>query len=311
MDLQQTRPNAHWSDDGDRVIDWPEITFVAGTARARRRAGVRARSRRCAGRRVSAAIVDVARTLGVRDACTLGGMPSLVSHRRPRAGPRDGDPSLARAGDRAAAARPTADRPDCRRSCSARSATPASAARVSGPRCRSTSRARRRRRRSARCSRRLAEVGPPRARPAPARRALRRVRGAGSTPASRPGPTCRRSSTASTSEQGATADDLVVRDRAVPAAAARRDSPAARAGARLGDRRTAAARMRPCLLSGSMRSPSRPSGPTSWSSASRTGPARSPRWRASRRSSSCARPTARTCSSCTRAGAPTRTSSAG
>ena len=30
MDLQQTRPNAHWSEGGDRVIDWPAITFVSG-----------------------------------------------------------------------------------------------------------------------------------------------------------------------------------------------------------------------------------------------------------------------------------------
>src|SRR5260221_336160 len=69
MDLQQTRPNAHWSDDGERVIDWPSISFVSG----------------CLGRdvvlvsgpepslrwpTVAAAVVDVARTLKVRDACT-------------------------------------------------------------------------------------------------------------------------------------------------------------------------------------------------------------------------------------------------
>src|SRR4051794_13507073 len=31
MDLQQTRPTARWGDDGNRIIDWPTISFVAGS----------------------------------------------------------------------------------------------------------------------------------------------------------------------------------------------------------------------------------------------------------------------------------------
>jgi hypothetical protein len=82
MDLQQTRPNAHWSDDGDRVIDWPEITFVAGTL-GRDVVLVSGPEPSLRWPTVSESIVDVARTLRVRDAFTLAGMPSLVSHRRP------------------------------------------------------------------------------------------------------------------------------------------------------------------------------------------------------------------------------------
>jgi len=82
MDLQQTRPNAHWSDDGSRVIDWPEITFVSGNL-GRDVVIVSGPEPSLRWPSVSASIVDVARTLRVRDACTVAGMPSLVSHRRP------------------------------------------------------------------------------------------------------------------------------------------------------------------------------------------------------------------------------------
>ncbi len=81
MDLQQTRPNARWSDDG-RVIEWPEITFVSGSL-GRDVVIVSGPEPSLRWPSVSAAIVDVARTLEVRDACTVAGMPSLVSHRRP------------------------------------------------------------------------------------------------------------------------------------------------------------------------------------------------------------------------------------
>ena len=131
MDLQQTRPNAHWADDGDRVIDWPEITFVGrGRGSAATSCSSPGPSRRCAGRRVAPrSSRSRARLRRARRPCTVGGMPALVSHRRPGSGARDRDAPFARAGDRAAAARRTAARPGCRRSCSARSATPASAAR--------------------------------------------------------------------------------------------------------------------------------------------------------------------------------------
>ncbi len=82
MDLQQTRPNAHWSPDGDRVIEWPEITFVAGTL-GRDVVIVSGPEPSLRWPTVSATIVEVARTLRVRDAYTVAGMPSLVSHRRP------------------------------------------------------------------------------------------------------------------------------------------------------------------------------------------------------------------------------------
>ncbi len=82
MDLQQTRPNAHWSDEGVRIIDWPEITFVSGRL-GRDVILVSGPEPSLRWPTVSAAIVDVARTLRVNDACTVAGMPSLVSHRRP------------------------------------------------------------------------------------------------------------------------------------------------------------------------------------------------------------------------------------
>ena len=82
MDLQQTRPNAHWGDDGNRVIEWPEISFVAGNL-GRDVVIVSGPEPSLRWPSVSAAIVDAARTLKVRDACTVAGMPSLVSHRRP------------------------------------------------------------------------------------------------------------------------------------------------------------------------------------------------------------------------------------
>jgi PAC2 family len=82
MDLQQTRPVAHWADDGGRVIDWPEITFVTGYL-GRDVVIVSGPEPSLRWPSIAAAIVDAARTLRIRDAYTLAGMPSLVSHRRP------------------------------------------------------------------------------------------------------------------------------------------------------------------------------------------------------------------------------------
>jgi hypothetical protein len=81
MDLQQTRPNAHWSDDGNRVIEWPEISFVAGRV-GRDVVLVSGPEPSLRWPTVAASVVEVARTLKVSDACAVGGMPSLVSHRR-------------------------------------------------------------------------------------------------------------------------------------------------------------------------------------------------------------------------------------
>ena len=82
MDLQQTRPTVHLVDGVSREITWPSIDFIAG------------RSARdvvlCVGpepslrwRAVLGEIVDAARRLGVSRAFTLGGIPSVASHRRP------------------------------------------------------------------------------------------------------------------------------------------------------------------------------------------------------------------------------------
>ncbi len=82
MDLQQTRPVVHLTGGTTREIEWPSIDFVAG--RAGRDVVV------CSGpepslrwRAVLGEIVAAARTLGVSRAFTLGGVPSVASHRRP------------------------------------------------------------------------------------------------------------------------------------------------------------------------------------------------------------------------------------
>ena len=82
MDLQQTRPTAHWADDGERVIDWPTISFVSGQL-GRDVVLVSGPEPSLHWPSVAASVVEVARTLGAHDAVTLAGMPSIVSHRRP------------------------------------------------------------------------------------------------------------------------------------------------------------------------------------------------------------------------------------
>lgn len=82
MDLQQTRPTARWESEGNRVIDWPTIEFVAGRL-GRDVVLVRGPEPSLRWPTVAGAIVDAARTLGVRKGFTVAGMPALVSHRRP------------------------------------------------------------------------------------------------------------------------------------------------------------------------------------------------------------------------------------
>jgi proteasome assembly chaperone (PAC2) family protein len=82
MDLQQTRPVARWESEGNRVIDWPEITIVAGRL-GRDVVIVSGPEPSLAWPDVAAQIVEVAREAGVRRSFTLAGMPALVSHRRP------------------------------------------------------------------------------------------------------------------------------------------------------------------------------------------------------------------------------------
>jgi proteasome assembly chaperone (PAC2) family protein len=82
MDLQQTRPTVHLVDGVSREITWPSIDFIAG--HSARDVVV------CVGpepslrwRAVLGEIVDAAKRLGVSRAFTLGGIPSVASHRRP------------------------------------------------------------------------------------------------------------------------------------------------------------------------------------------------------------------------------------
>ena len=82
MDLQQTRPVARWADDGNRAIDWPTITFVAGEL-GRDIVLVSGPEPSLQWPTVASTIVDAARRLGVQEAFTVAGMPALASHRRP------------------------------------------------------------------------------------------------------------------------------------------------------------------------------------------------------------------------------------
>jgi proteasome assembly chaperone (PAC2) family protein len=82
MDLQQTRPTVHLVDGVSREIAWPQISFSAGHLG---RDVVL-----CVGpepslrwRTVLGELVDLATQLGVTAAFTVGGIPSMASHRRP------------------------------------------------------------------------------------------------------------------------------------------------------------------------------------------------------------------------------------
>jgi len=86
-DLQQTRPTARWEGDS-RVIDWPRITFESGHVGGGREGSgrdvvlMRGPEPSLRWPSVASSTVDAARRLGVRQAATLGGIPSLVSHRK-------------------------------------------------------------------------------------------------------------------------------------------------------------------------------------------------------------------------------------
>jgi proteasome assembly chaperone (PAC2) family protein len=82
LDLQQTRPTARFVAGGLRVIEWPRLALVAGKA-GRDVVIVHGPEPSLRWPSVTRDLVDVARRLGVRDAVTVGGMPALVSHRRP------------------------------------------------------------------------------------------------------------------------------------------------------------------------------------------------------------------------------------
>jgi hypothetical protein len=86
-DLQQTRPTARWEGDA-RVIDWPRITFECGHVGGGREGAGRDVILMCGPEpslqwpSIASSTVEAARRLGVRQAATLGGIPSLVSHRK-------------------------------------------------------------------------------------------------------------------------------------------------------------------------------------------------------------------------------------
>ncbi len=65
-----------------RVIEWPQISFVAGRA-GRDVVLVHGPEPSLRWPHVASVVVDAASRLGVQEATTLGGIPALVSHRRP------------------------------------------------------------------------------------------------------------------------------------------------------------------------------------------------------------------------------------
>ncbi|HUV11100.1 MAG TPA: PAC2 family protein [Acidimicrobiia bacterium] len=82
VDLQQTRPTVVLSDGTTRHITWPHLWLDAGTA-GRDVVVVRGPEPSLRWPSVSRDLVDLASRLGVVRAFTLGGMPAVVSHRRP------------------------------------------------------------------------------------------------------------------------------------------------------------------------------------------------------------------------------------
>jgi proteasome assembly chaperone (PAC2) family protein len=82
MDLQQTRPTVHLVDGVSREIAWPQLSFSAGhlgrdvVLCVGPEPSLRWRS-------VLGEVVDLAKQLGVTAAFTVGGIPSMASHRRP------------------------------------------------------------------------------------------------------------------------------------------------------------------------------------------------------------------------------------
>ncbi len=81
LDLQQTRPTAHFAEGGIRVIVWPEIQIVSGRA-GRDIVLVHGPEPSLQWPGVAAEIVEVAQQVGAVEGVTLGGMPALVSHRQ-------------------------------------------------------------------------------------------------------------------------------------------------------------------------------------------------------------------------------------
>jgi proteasome assembly chaperone (PAC2) family protein len=82
VDLQQTRPSVHLVDGATREITWPTVDVVAGRT-GRDVVLCRGPEPSLRWRAFSDELVQVSQRLGVRMMFGLGGMPTLVSHRRP------------------------------------------------------------------------------------------------------------------------------------------------------------------------------------------------------------------------------------
>jgi proteasome assembly chaperone (PAC2) family protein len=82
VDLQQTRPTVHLFDGATREISWPVIELSAGRA-GRDVVLCRGPEPSLRWRSFSDELVQMSQRLGVSMMIGLGGMPTLVSHRRP------------------------------------------------------------------------------------------------------------------------------------------------------------------------------------------------------------------------------------
>jgi len=82
VDLQQTRPSVELVDGATRHITWPHLWLDAGKA-GRDVVVVRGPEPSLRWPSVTRDLVELANRLGVVRAFTLGGMPAVVSHRRP------------------------------------------------------------------------------------------------------------------------------------------------------------------------------------------------------------------------------------
>jgi proteasome assembly chaperone (PAC2) family protein len=82
VDLQQTRPSVHLVDGATREITWPTVELIAGHA-GRDVVVCRGPEPSLRWRAFSDELVQMSQRLGVGMMFGLGGMPTLVSHRRP------------------------------------------------------------------------------------------------------------------------------------------------------------------------------------------------------------------------------------
>jgi proteasome assembly chaperone (PAC2) family protein len=82
VDLQQTRPSVHLVDGTTREITWPVVDLIAGRA-GRDVVLCRGPEPSLRWRAFSDEVVQMSQRLGVSMMIGLGGMPTLVSHRRP------------------------------------------------------------------------------------------------------------------------------------------------------------------------------------------------------------------------------------